>query len=360
MNMSPVEMAKKRAEQQSSSSNASFLSLKEGESVILRFLTGMVPYYIVNHSCGIALADIKKEKFDEAAVAGTVVTCPGCGAPLTDADIVAARPEVLGAELHTYFPTAEDGGHTTFTCLGSEANAMYGFVPADEGGNPLYRCPACSAKANMDKNGNPKRPSFRLYGVAVQRDGVMETEIVNGVPKPVMRGLRDITVEDGGMVKPKLLIVNMGWNNFWSKLAMMDQTYQNSICMYDWRVTRIGSGMQTTYDIAKVTDDPMPVDYRQYEQFMPDVKGMISSMGQPSFYVKKGYAVAGYVPEQPQAANTAASAAQQMMAQAVPQYQQQYQQPMQQYGYQPMPQQMPQQVQSEQGHEWSVVQGQFN
>ena len=344
--MNPIDMARQRAEQGGKSGgSAGFFSLKEGESTILRFVTGMVPTYLVKHQCGLSMVDIPKDRFEEAAAAGASVVCPACGMPLAETDIIGAREGVSCADIHNFFPTSEADKRTNFTCLGSPLNARYGYVPTDGQGNPMYQCPACSCQYNRNKDtGKPRMPSMRVYGVAVEREAVMATENVNGIPTPVVKEVRDVMTEVDGQVVPKLLIVNMGFNSFWSKLSNWSPDYSRCICNYDWRITRLGSGLQTVYDIQCINNDsPTPLDPTVYEPFMPDIEGLIKGMGTPQFYVKKGYAVQGYVPEDAQQPVQAYGAVSQesfrQQAQSYPQYQ-------------PQPQ-------YQGGNDWSVVQNQF-
>lgn len=347
-NMSAVEMARQRAEgaQAGGGGNAQFFSLQEGESTILRFLTGMVPTYIVSHQCGLSMVDIKKDVFEECRSAGVPVRCPGCGQPLSESDIVGERGEVLGAEVHNFFPTNEADKRTSFTCIGSKSNASFGYVP-NVNGVPMYQCPACASQHNLNKQtGKPRTPAFRLYGVAVERQARMETQMVNGIPTPVIKDIQDVVVEADGIQQPKVVIVNMSWTNFWSKLAAFSPDYSQSICNYDWRVTRIGNGLNTTYDCVKVSDMPTSYDLAAYAAYMPDVKGIISNMGQPDYYEKKGYHVPGYTPPEQEQAHNAAGVAQAAVMQAV----QQYSMP----AAQPAPP-----MQTGADNDWSVIQNQF-
>lgn len=356
-NLNPIELAKQRSEQQQrGNSSTEFFSLKDGESAILRFVTGMVPTYIVRHECGLNMVDIPQDRFNEAAAAGISVACPMCGKPLEATDIIGARQGVLCADTHNFFPTSEADKRTNFTCLASPMNARFGYVPADEHGNPLYQCPACSCMFNRNKDtGKPKMPAMRVYGVAVERTAVVETEIVGGIPTQVTKDIKDVMVESDGKLVPKLVIVNMGFNNFWSKLGNWCPDYSRCICNYDWRIARIGSSLQTSYDVQCLNGDrPTPLDPDVYAPYMPDIEGLIKGMGTPQFYVKKGYAVPGYVPpEESQGASASASSAQQAVSQAA--FRQQYQ-PQQQFVRQDIPTAVPQ-VGS--GNDWSVVQNQF-
>ena len=371
-NMSAVDLAKQRAEQQQGGGNAVFFSLKEGERAHLRFLTGMVDSHVISHSCGLNLYDFPTRKWDDIVTAGQQPLCPNCNQPLTEADIQFDRSEHMIADLHNYFPTSEADKRASFVCLASEVNASRGWVPADPNGNPLYQCPACSCTFNRNKDtGQPKKPTMRLYGIAVVRDVVYSQQMVNGVMVKTATDVRDVMVEENGQVHPKIVVVQMSWTNFWSKLASFDSSYEQSICMYDWSIIRSGSGLSTSYDIQRASNTPSVVDPRQYEEWMPDIAKLLQGQGNPSYYVKKGYQVPGYVPPEQAQQNAAgtAQAAIQNAAMGVPQ--QQYQQPMQPaQQYQggipqaapmqetPQPQPMPQVAQGG-SNDWSVVQNQF-
>lgn len=370
--MNPIEMAKQRNEQQRSGGSAAFFALKDGESVVLRFLTGMVPSRVVSHQCGLKNVDIKEDDFETAATTGQQVLCPGCGLPLTEADVVAHRPGVWAADVHNYFPTSDANKRSNFTCLASHTNAMYGYIPTNQDGTPMYQCPACTCQHNYNKkSGKYKQPSLAVYGIAVERQLVEETEIINGVPTPVVKDSRDVMVEEDGKVKPKLLIVNKGYQSFWSQLGNWSPDYSRSICNYDWRITRHGEGLETSYDIQCLNaSNPTTVDISEYKEFMPDVEAIIKGMGDPSFYHKKGYAVPGYQPPD-EAAQTTAGTAQESMHQAVQQMQagqgiptmQQQAVPaqvQQMQAAQPVQQAIPTAPQTGAGNDWSVVSGQFN
>ena len=373
INMSAVELAKQRAERQGGG-NASFFSLKDGEKTYLRFLTGMVDSYVVNHSCGLTMFDFRKKTWDEYVAAGQRPLCPACGQPLQDSDIQYERSEHLAVDLHNYFPTSESGQRASFVCLSSETNALQGFVPATEDGKPMYQCPVCTCTHNINKQtGNPRRPSLKLYGIAVERDVVVEQKMVDGMMRPVPTSVQDVMVEEDGKVHPKLVIVQGSWNNFWQRLDSFSPDYMQSICSFDWSVVRSGTGMDTKYDLQQVSSEPTVVDMRDYAEWMPDVKGIISAQGNPEYYVKKGYQVPGYVPQQQAQQNAAGTAAaaiqnaaagvpQQQVAPAysgVPQRAIPMAQPVQQGIPQAMPQPMPQQAQGG-SNDWSVVQNQFS
>ena len=367
-NMSAVELAKQRAEQSGGNGgNATFFSLQEGEKKYLRFLTGMVDYHVVSHSCGLNLFDYKKGTWDELLAMGQQPLCPNCGQPLSDSDIQYERNEHAIADLHNYFPTGDGSGNrTTLVCLASPVNASRGWIPVNDAGEPMYQCPACSAQCNRNKQGQPKKPSMKLYGIAVEREVVMGTEMVNGMMVPVVKSVQDVMVEDdAGNPHPKVVVVQMSWGNFWQKLSTFDPSYEQSICSYDWAVQRIGSGLNTDYDLQRIDNMPSIVDARQYADWMPDVPAIVKAQGSPEYYAKKGYQVSGYVPQGtlPNAAGTAQAALQNaamgVAQQPVVQYQQQpipQAQPMQGMG---VPQPMPQQAQGG-SNDWSVVQNQFS
>lgn len=366
-NMSAVELAKQRAEQSSGNGgNATFFSLQEGEKKYLRFLTGMVNSHVVSHECGLNLFDFSHDKWNEQVAKDGHPTCPNCGQPLSQDNIQYERSEHYIADLHNYFPTGDGSGNrTTLVCLASPVNVSRGWVPVDESGEAKYQCPACSAQCNRNKQGQPKKPSMKLYGIAIEREVVMGTEMVNGMMVPVVKSVRDVLVEDeSGTPHPKLVVVQMSWGNFWQKLSTFDPSYEQSVCNYDWAVQRIGSGLNTDYDLQRVDNMPSIVDARQYDEWMPDVPAIIKAQGSPEYYAKKGYQVSGYVPQGtlPNAAGTA-QAAMQNAAMGMPQQPpvQQYQQPIPQAQpmAQPVPQPMPQQAQGG-SNDWSVVQNQFS
>lgn len=371
MNLSPIEIAKQIAARQQGGGQSRFFSLQDGESKVVRFLTGLEASYVVSHGCGVSMIDIPKRAWDEAESVGAAVNCPQCGQPLTRENIDFERPSVEGVHMHRFVQTSDPNVKGNFACLGSVENAMLGITEATPDGQPMYQCPICSSPQNLNKNGQPKKPSYRLYAVAVERDVKQEVRVINGLNTPVTVGVQDVyETEDDGQTHPRVVIVEMGWKGFWSKVAAYGF---DSICYYDWRVTRMGSGLDTTYEVQPMNPEkPDVVDMRQYQQWMPDVRAMLQGLASPDYYVKKGWSVPGYVG---QSAAPGASAAQGMVQQAA----QQYAQPAPQVspavqepqGYQQAPQGYPQAAQgyqqAPQGYQqqptggmngWDVVAGQ--
>lgn len=332
MNMNPIEMAKQIAAKQGgfTGGGSSFFSLKDGESKVLRFLAAMEPTYVVSHSCGASLMDMRQESWEAAENAGQPILCPQCGQPLTRENIDYERPMIEGVHMHRFVSTSDPNVKGNFACLGSRENAMLGIIETNQDGSPRYQCPICSHPSNLNKQGNPKMPSFRLYGIAVERDVKQEFQMINGIKTPVTIGVQDVyETDEDGKTHPKVVIVEMGWKGFWSKVA----AYQfDSICYYDWRVTRMGERLDTTYEVVPMnTEQPNVVDMRAYEEWMPDTRGLINGLASPSYYEKKGWAVPGYVaPEE----GGAASVAQAVVNQA---YAPQPAQPQVQQGYAPQP-----------------------
>lgn len=313
INMSPIEVAKQIAAKQGgfSGGGSTFFSLQDGESKVVRFLAAMEPTYIVSHACGANMIDVSANAWETAENAGQAMPCPQCGQPLTKDDIICERPMIEGVHMHRFVATSDPNAKSNFACLESPENAMFGIIDTNADGTPRYHCPICSHPSNLNKQGQPKKPSYRLYGIAVERDVKQEFQMINGIRTPVTVGVQDVyDTDDEGRTHPKVVIVEMGWKGFWSKVA----TYGfDSICYYDWRVTRMGSGLDTTYEVVPMnTEQPNVVDMKQYEEWMPDVRGLLTGLASPAYYEKKGWAVPGYVAPKDEA--TPASTAQAAVA----------------------------------------------
>ena len=350
-NMSAFDVAVQRAERQGG--NASFFSLKDGETKTLRFLTPLDDCYAIEHSCGLK-ADIHKREYDGAIEAGATFPCPNCGQPVTSEHILYERKGVIGADSHNFMPCpAEPDKKASFICLASQTNADFNNVPKNEMGAPAYQCPVCSSAANINKQtGQPRKPAYRLYGIAVEREVVMGSELIDGMMTPVAKDAKDMMVDD----HPKVVIVEMSYSAFWNNLHKFDPSHTQSICNYDWRITRTGAGLNTDYSFQAV-GNPSIVDVRAYEEWIPDVHALIKGRGTPEYYAKKGYAVPGYTPQAQEGA-AAVSQAQATLNQVAQPPMQQVAQAQPAQPVQPMQQAMP--AQTATGNDWSVVQGQFS
>lgn len=350
--------------------NNNYFTLADGETKIIRFLTGLESYQVVKHDCCDVLMDTRSALWEAADMGGAPVTCPQCGQPLSREHIVYERPGVLGAGMHKFVPCA-NGQHGTFVCLGSPDNSLAGWVPAAPNGAGMYPCPICSSPQNQGERG-PKPPAFRLFGVVVEREAEEEVVVVNGVPTTVVKGIKDVMeAGDDGVLRPKVSIVDMGHKSFWSKFDNALQDRNISIACFDWKVSRVGSKFDTTYDVQRMNvDAPQIIDMRAYEQFMPDIEGMLKRMGDPGYYYKKGWPVQGYTPQpedMPQPAQqTQPAYAPQQPAQVPQQFQAHAAQPVpaqpayapQPMTGQPTPQPVPMPPNVAGANDWSVVAGQ--
>lgn len=324
LNMSPVDIARRQQAQfDNGGGKSQYFSIADGETKYLRFLSSAETSYVVSHSCGATNIDMLAKSWEELEAAGQQPKCPQCGEPLTRENIVMERPSLWGAFMHKFVQTSDPNRKGNFVCLGHRENAMFGNVPtAPDGQTPLYQCPICAHPSNLNDKGKPKQPSYRLYGIAVEREVMMETKTINGIPTPTVVGVQDVMVtEDDGTTHPKVVIVEQGWKGFWSKVVARFPDPSQSICYYDWRVTRSGASLDTTYTVDPVNlESPNTVDLAQYMEYLPDIKGLLSGMGNPAYYVKNGWAVPGYVDEQQSAvqqAQAAVTQAAQPMAQPV-------------------------------------------
>lgn len=310
VNLSPIEMARQlSARNQNNGNNTTYFSLKDGETKGIRFLTAMAPMTVVSHSCGIEHVDIKTEEFENAKLSGTQVACPQCGQALSEGDIEFERPAVEGALMHRFIPTSDPNRKANFVCMSNPSNIELGI---SEG---KHQCPICTSPENMNKAGQPKNPSMRVYGIAVERELKFEEQVISGIRRSVMTGAVDVMVtEEDGTVHPKIVIVDMGYQSFWSKLYDFSPDFSNSICYYDWEISRSGSGFDTAYSIQCMNRDaPTTLNMDEYKDYMPDVHAMLSRMADPAYYVKNGWNVVGYIPEQEAQPNQGVAMAQNMM-----------------------------------------------
>ena len=307
LNLNPVELAKQAATRGGDyGPQVGFLKLEDGEPKVLRLLTAFTPSYIVSHNCGMQHVDIDKEAFDMAMQYGESFPCPNCGQPLTQSDIEAERPIVEGAYMHRFVQTSDANKKANFVCIGHPQNAQMDVIEKNDDGSPKYQCPVC---ASVDGKGNHPKPVIRLYGVAVEREAQIRVQNVNGINTPTVVGVTDVMeVGEDGIERPKLVIVDLPYQSFWSKLYDMSPDFSLSISYFDWQVTKTGSGLDTKYTVNRMKDTPEATDFAPYKDIMPDIKGMLRAWGKPNYYTDRGWAVQGYVPESSASEGTAAAA----------------------------------------------------
>lgn len=174
-----------------------YFGLKDGEKVAIRIITDPAQWIYVSQHAG-------------------VKTKPG--APRPQMGAVCRKDTVLDGELDDY-----DG-----TCL------------------------VCDEKI-MGFGNKPSKPSPRVWVLAVERQNVAP-----GVYADVMEEY-EIKDKDGKVtssgVRPKLIIINMAYTNFFAIFLDSLQTYgAGAIQDRDYQVTRNGSGTDTKYGIL-----PLPV-----------------------------------------------------------------------------------------------------
>lgn len=323
LNYNPIEMAK----QQSNSGNytkSAYFKVGDGETKIIRLLTGFSKTYIVGHKCGVQNLDFDKEEFDRAMQLGQPIACPVCGEPLTAQDIIGERPMIEGAYIHGFVQTSDPQKKANFVCLSHKGNIAGEFIE-NIGGEPKYDCPVCHM---VDTKGKELRPSLKLYGIAVERKPIYDTKTVNGIPVKQIVGTEDIMVaDDDGNMHPSVVVVNLPYKSFWSVLYDFQQRSGLLPVYFDWEISRVGSGLETVYTVRPLRqDEPEPISLEPYRELLPDIRGMLCGMGKPEYYTKNGIAVQGYVPESdPSPAPVMAQNNAAAMVNAIPQ--QQHQQP---------------------------------
>lgn len=266
-----------------SSSGVSFLTLKDGESVILRFLNGIDTMAIYNHSCGVQNAEISEADVTASLEAHGFVACVNCGEPLNleeGGDIVGVRPSILAAPVHSA-PSPSDGRRRPFVCLtGTE-----------------YECPIC-AVMKADKPSEQAFPARdRYYGLAVVRKAKMEKKVRQGIPTMVVKDIEDsyVTDEETGEQRLEVVLISQAFSNFWGTLDNVAKA-QGSIAYFDFQVTRYGKEFDTKYVFEKMQDEPSPIPFSQYADAMFDIGEFLdNTIGSPKYYQKFGWHVPGYV-----------------------------------------------------------------
>lgn len=295
LNFDPIAYANQHSQRGDGGRRISYLRLKDGDTVTLRFLSAMRESVIVRCKCGNAFYEVTKDRWDGDPASHV---CPACHSQLDDSCVIGTRPALLPVHVHKYV-TCADGSKKSFVCLSSALNAGIGVVPADSDRRPVYQCPICSDPNNVGDNGRPRKAAMRAYGLAVVRTVRTERAYNNGVPFDRIIGIEDEMTTDEQGTHPNVVMVEMPWNSFWKKLDKFPG-YDPSICYFDWRITRTGSGLDTSYDVQALQDpqhaaefDPSP-----YEPYMTDLLAYLKAMGDPKRYQNAGFIVPGLDPTQ--------------------------------------------------------------
>lgn len=307
-----------------------FFSLKDGETAVVRFLTGMDDMHIYNHNCGLTNWEIGDFHRTQLLATGQFV-CPNCKQPFAETDFVATRPAVIRIKQHDFVTSPADGTKRTFVCL-------------KQSGLP---CPICAVPQKMDEKKGKMVDTFRIaermYGAAVVRKVVKGTRMESGVMIPVIESVENelITVKDengADVIRPNVVLLAMGYGNFWEAVGSVHDQLQASmaggISQFDFEITRIGSGLDTKYTIAKLSNIPTPEPWEAHAPLIPSIPEYLERIGSVEYYTKHGWL-------NPDGTFAAASAP--APAPAQQQYGQQYvaPAPMPQYAPAPAPQYAP-------------------
>lgn len=140
-------------------------------------------------------------------------------------------------------------------------------------------CPICSG-AIVAEDGKPlKRAASRTWALVVLREEVREGGKIVGV-RTLMR---DVTDKDGNKIgqTPDIQKLNMGWDNFFAGLSGLGQRY-GTLLNRDIELIRMGGGTDTKYvpaplDVVK-REDGSTFDLREesellkFEKLLPEVE----------------------------------------------------------------------------------------
>lgn len=149
--------------------------------------------------------------------------------------------------------------------------------------NGCYICDAGVKSAYRDE---PSRPSGKVWALAVMRASIKGdgSEDLGG---PSMKGrvigMGDVTEEyeilkDGKStgkkgVRPKIVMVNQAWSNFFAPLHHA-WTVNGTVCDRDYAVKKSGSGTDTTYSIMPLDKvpglEPGTEAWKRFEQALKD------------------------------------------------------------------------------------------
>lgn len=268
-----------------------FLKIADGETTTYRIVSGIEEKTVYSHHCGLTEYEVATQFINETVAAGKQMTCPQCGEPLLDSDVVAVRPAVIAAWTHNFVPSSS-GTNTRFVCLNKLKSNL------DAQGNPIVPCPVCAVTTTNDKGkvvpAHPARLS--LFGLALERKKRMTQGMANGVFTSVIEGI-DTVMNDKG--EPKLVLIEKGIN-FWKQLISIYES-NKSIAYWDYDVSRIGQGTGTTYSIQRVSNDPTILPFSSYSDGLTtSVKYLTDSLdyqGSAKHYNKSGWSVDGSAPE---------------------------------------------------------------
>lgn len=275
---------------ESSSSNSNFgstdyFSLKEGESAVLRFITGMVEYISFTHrsnpQCN-HVGDVTKAAWDNSVAAGQAPLCPSCGQPILENDVDYVRPDMQGGGYHY----VNDKGY--MLCANDPMSDIT--VP----------CPLCETKIERTSKKTGKtyfadnNPTNRLAAYAVVREieWAEGERSPMGIPTQVISNVKDHMVQgDDGMLRPQVVMVSQTFSNFWKQIKLAvdcggADPYANCMCWYDWEVQRVDD---RTYSITPIAGAPVfSTDYRLYAPYMKDLVEHVKFFGSFEHYVSSG------------------------------------------------------------------------
>lgn len=119
-------------------------------------------------------------------------------------------------------------------------------------------CYICDQKLVSSFRAEFSKPAPRMWAVAAERKAIMDGSRVIGMADVTEE--YDILDADGKSTnkkgtRPKLLMVNMAWNNFFRAIGAVEDTH-GDIRRRDFKIIRTGTSTDTKY--TSVTMDPTP------------------------------------------------------------------------------------------------------
>ena len=244
-----------------------FFSLEDGETKTYRFVTGFDEMLVFDCDCGVKGYEVPYNDFVEASQSGAPIKCPKCGKVLTEDTAVAKRPQGFNVKRH--WAPGEGGKQKAFTCKG-------------------VGCPICAIKEGTSQK-FPARDKVVMYAieVEVQRDSTIDD---NGMPHRVISGIKNATMENGG-IKFIQFERSPRFDSPIYALYADDKRCDH----YLFNITRTGTGTNTTYTVDRVSGDPCPDAYANYgaelEAIISDTQRLYTSTSSDEFYAKNGYSV---------------------------------------------------------------------
>jgi hypothetical protein len=171
------------------------------------------------------------------------------------------EPEWISVKQHTMVPTKS----APVGYKGDKWPQSMGCVcrkSTDADDQPFYdECFICDHMTKSD--GSKYHAGGRTWALAVMREEVVENGEVVGYRDQTRTVSRKVNGVDKEVVEKAIVVVNMGWKNFFSIVAGFARHYK-TLLDRDYKITRSGDDQTTTYSIIPL--DPIPgYDLRQVD-----------------------------------------------------------------------------------------------